>query len=434
MYKALAVMLLMLISGCTMTHTYTRDSNHEYVLINSDKNKFSSYYNDAPVSEYSGFTDVKIEDGKVKFKLISYGLFEEYKAPYVQKKLITHYGPHKYKTIFVLGSILTGGLNFLANPKIWSENLSGWDEEFDESPTLDKSNGEKTGNKEWRKIDSTKNIIIDWGDDKNRSTIYVYKDGLDFDYDLSKLVLNSDKKKIFKINVICENCNNDNILPQLEKLYAHMDVEKDLSSLKNQLLIKQKLEYEEKAKKEKEAQQLAKIQKEQNDPLTPAKKQCQELGFKDGTEKFGNCVLQLSSNVFAKQEVSTNNAGDGTRDDQTCQKYGFRPGASNYSDCRMKIDMAKQQAAQQQAQYEQQQRQYQTELAEYNKRKEKEAGLKLMQFGLGVLAGGNGSRGSSGGYGAPPVAPSIVPSTQTYVLPGGQHMNCTTTGNVTNCF
>jgi hypothetical protein len=84
---------------------------------------------------------------------------------------------------------------------------------------------------------------------------------------------------------------------------------------------------------------------------------------------------------------------------------------------------------------EQQQRQYQTELAEYNKQKEKEAGLKLMQFGLGVLAGGNNrSRGSSGGYGTTPIAPQLVPSTQTYVLPVGQHMNCTTTDNVTIFF
>jgi hypothetical protein len=166
--------------------------------------------------------------------------------------------------------------------------------------------------------------------------------------------------------------------------------------------------------------------------LLDSKKECKELGFKENTDKYIDCVIEITArnNNSAKNQTIS---GDGSQDDQTCQKYEFKPGTANYSDCRMKIDMAKQQAAQQQAQFQQQQQQYQAEMAEYNKRKERDAGLRLMQFGLGVLAGG-GARNSSGGYIAPPVAPTISPSTQTYILPGGQHMNCTTTGSVTNCF
>jgi hypothetical protein len=172
--------------------------------------------------------------------------------------------------------------------------------------------------------------------------------------------------------------------------------------------------------------------------LQSAKKQCAELGFKPKTEKFGSCVLELrkrsQNNQSATIQPQKNPVqsqfkpiGDGSSDDATCQRYGFTPQTDAYGQCRMQIDNAKREMQAQQAQYAEQQKQYQDEV--YRQRSLKQAEF-FARFGSGETP--NEALINTWGNGV--VKPRQIPTTRTYILPGGRVMSCTTTGDVTSCF
>jgi hypothetical protein len=158
-------------------------------------------------------------------------------------------------------------------------------------------------------------------------------------------------------------------------------------------------------------------------------KTCAEIGFKKKTESFGNCVLELVSRggVGSSQSNQSNDP-----DDATCKKYGFRPSTNEYAQCRLQIDQARADAQRQQAQFEQQQKQYQDQLDAQKKRRSDAANMAMLSMGLGMMAGGGANNSVSGAVPVAPIAPPI--QNRTYTLPGGQRMNCTTTGTITNCF
>lgn len=163
-------------------------------------------------------------------------------------------------------------------------------------------------------------------------------------------------------------------------------------------------------------------------------KTCVDIGFERKTEAFGNCVLELvnrggSGSRQTSQQFSSNSADP---DDATCRKYGFRVGTNEYAQCKQQIDQARSDAKRQQAQFEQQQKQYQNQLDAQKKRRSDEANMALLVAGLRLMEGGRGSNYGSGAVPVAPVAPQI--QNRTYILPGGQSMNCSTTGTITNCF
>ena len=172
--------------------------------------------------------------------------------------------------------------------------------------------------------------------------------------------------------------------------------------------------------------------------LSDAKIQCAELGFKPKTEKFGSCVLELrkrsQNNQSATIQPQKNPVqsqfkpiGDGSSDDATCQRYGFTPQTDAYGQCRMQIDNAKREMQAQQAQYAEQQKQYQDEV--YRQRSLKQAEF-FARFGSGETP--NEALINTWGNGV--VKPRQLPTTRTYILPGGRVMSCTATGDVTSCF
>jgi len=166
---------------------------------------------------------------------------------------------------------------------------------------------------------------------------------------------------------------------------------------------------------------------------------CKEIGFKPKTEKYANCVLELyerkSKGAPAASRrnspQSRSQQGDGSQDDQTCQRYGLRPGQPEYGNCRMQIDLARQQAAREQARY-------QAELAAYEQQKselEAERKRRTIQRGLGLLSGQitlEDIGRSSLGLGPAPRAPEL--QNHTIRLPNGGFVHCNTVGHVTNCF
>lgn len=169
--------------------------------------------------------------------------------------------------------------------------------------------------------------------------------------------------------------------------------------------------------------------------LSKYEKTCSEIGFKSKTPAFGECVLELhgresKSNSQPAQVVqpaqpkanqNSNSQGDGTPDHATCARYGFQVGTTEYSQCRMQIDTARNQALQQQRQYEEQ-------LASQARAKEKAQGEAMFLLGMGMLAGSGPKRSSvDNTYIQPP------PQDRIYNLPGGKFMRCSTLGMVTNC-
>ena len=150
---------------------------------------------------------------------------------------------------------------------------------------------------------------------------------------------------------------------------------------------------------------------------------CQDIGFKPKTPAFGECVLELMDRAGGTQAATANAPTDAHS--QTCVKYGFTFGTPAFSDCRMKLDMAATQSSQAQKKYDAERAAYENALADARARTQIEAGLRMIagQRPLDAFA--------SVGTGAP-VRPSAI--NQTIITPNGRIINCSTNGNVTNCF
>ena len=178
------------------------------------------------------------------------------------------------------------------------------------------------------------------------------------------------------------------------------------------------------------------------DPFFYTKQQCRELGFKDKTEKFGTCVLELSKRVATEgnSSVATTARSDGSPDDKTCAGYGYSVGTSGYADCRLKLDQARRD-------YERDLRAYEAERAEYDRRaaaireeNERQAAEALGQYGMCLASCrgdflscssrcGSGSAGNPRTIGEPPAMPSGF---TTYIL-NGKIINCSRLGSIVTC-
>jgi hypothetical protein len=120
-------------------------------------------------------------------------------------------------------------------------------------------------------------------------------------------------------------------------------------------------------------------------------KTCLDLGFKQRSPAYGECVLELEKRGSAGEKLAErqrmeqqqqqnrqraaeiNQRGDGTPDHQTCYKFGLIPSTPQYSDCRLKLTIAKREADQRQAAFESERRRYEEE------KMRNDAQLKLME-------------------------------------------------------
>lgn len=154
---------------------------------------------------------------------------------------------------------------------------------------------------------------------------------------------------------------------------------------------------------------------------------------KDEKERHGK---QAEKEIAARKEQERiQKEGDGSPDDLTCKKYGFKPNTENYAQCRLQIDIARKEAAQKQAAYDEQKRQYDAQVAAVEKERERRQASALMEFGLRLMGGQSPANAAvSVGTGAPSTPPTPPMTNQTYMLPGGRMMNCTTAGSITNCY
>lgn len=178
------------------------------------------------------------------------------------------------------------------------------------------------------------------------------------------------------------------------------------------------------------------------DPFFYTKQQCRELGFKDKTEKFGTCVLELSKRVATESNssVATTARSDDSPDDKTCIGYGYAIGTTGYADCRLKLDQARQQYERELAGYEAEKAEYDRRAAAIKRENELRAAEALSQYGLCFASCGtdylacatrcgSGSAGVSRSAGPPPVQPSGF---STLIL-NGKIISCSRLGSIVTC-
>jgi hypothetical protein len=120
--------------------------------------------------------------------------------------------------------------------------------------------------------------------------------------------------------------------------------------------------------------------------------------------------------------------GDGSPDDFKCKSFGFKFGSKDYGECRIKLEAIASQNIQQQRNDDIKKQQFDAQLAEQkraldaqvdaqNKQRQLQAGQALLNYSQTLSN----------------PAPAL-PANQTYIMPSGKMMNCTTTGATTSCF
>jgi hypothetical protein len=115
----------------------------------------------------------------------------------------------------------------------------------------------------------------------------------------------------------------------------------------------------------------------------------------------------------------------------TCERYGYERGKLGFADCMMQLDMARRALEQADAQYARDKALYQEQLAAAEKERRRQLGLRQLEMGLGLLAGG-GVR-QPGATPSAPLAPPPPATRRTIRLPNGYEVICQTIGSYTDC-
>jgi hypothetical protein len=221
-------------------------------------------------------------------------LYEEYSTPLVTKLDEVHYDAHPFRLLFdvTVGlplAIFFTPMSIILDNKIlldssdWniytSDYMLGCTQKKLLNPILDSDKKTKTGKYEWRNSSKTHKFLVSgFGKD------YVFSQE---QIDLSSVILNTDIDKNINIEITCMDCDLDNQAEQaIYNLKKSVRISADFREIKVSLLAQDKARKMEHAKKDKETLGV---------PLEEFKEQCQQLGFKDKSTDFGNCVLQLNN-------------------------------------------------------------------------------------------------------------------------------------------
>ena len=170
--------------------------------------------------------------------------------------------------------------------------------------------------------------------------------------------------------------------------------------------------------------------------LSSYKSICKEIGYKEKTEDFGECVLKLrkknssqqpttnSSNGVSPKNIEGNNIAQLKQQHRQEAERQFAQMADMYA-------LQQQQYQQQLRAYEEQKRQYDAEQAEIQRQKEKRKNMKLMELGLRMATGQSVRDASMATAGMlplpqPPQQPTLQFNEQYRVtLPDGSLYQCT---------
>lgn len=229
--------------NCKQFEDINTDSWWDVEILETETSKFENYYE--PSKIFSGIESVKLKNTKLIVNFKNKILYEEYKAPIVNRIRQTSY------------------------------KSSGCIEKEKAIPGSDRTRKIKTGKSEWKDIEKTHKILI-LGFDKEYH--FVIDSKLNNEIDLNNAMLDSNINENTVIEVICETCN---LLGESEKK-LYVGITDRVSTNVNELL-----KIKDNAIKNQKMNQVI-------NNIEDLKSKCIELGFKPNSEKFGKCILELT--------------------------------------------------------------------------------------------------------------------------------------------
>ena len=263
--------------------------------IKQNSTEKREFYEDTPIRIFSGIKSANIVDALSTISVFSKGYYEQYSAPLIETIREKHRegrpGVGFFTTLFMLGLFPVVAYNDFV------ELTFGCTDKSFVSAEPDTTKKVKTGKGEWRDVIMDHQFLIS-GFDKD----YAFSEGT---IDLSKAILNTDLTKNTTVKITCLDC--DLLGSEEQNLYKDVkktvEITSDFREIKATLVAKEKTRRIEQAQHDKEAaiqrvidekEDLQRRKETQGVPLSGFKDQCKELGFKEGTQDFGNCVLELN--------------------------------------------------------------------------------------------------------------------------------------------
>ena len=159
---------------------------------------------------------------------------------------------------------------------------------------------------------------------------------------------------------------------------------------------------------------------------------CKDLGFKQGTEKLGDCVLELKRRDGGYVAPNAKRQNQSKSSNQTSNNQQYESQANEFFRQQQALyDKKIQLYNSQQAEYTLQKNEHDAMVAAAERQKEKEQGMKQLEMGLRMLAGESISDAAMGAARIPPlrVAPPSMPRMQfqenyRITTPNGGLVNC----------
>ncbi len=261
------------------------------------------FYGPTPTMVFSGIKSAKIDNSTAIISVLSKGYFEQFSAPVLNTIVERHREARPF--LGLTSAILTAGLFPVFAHKDFSEITFGctdrealWYSENDITKKI------KTGKSEWRDSQNTYHFLVS-GFDKDYERDGYHHTSQGVDIDLSKAILNTDLTKKTTLKITCLDC--DLLGPEEQSLFKDakktVEITADFREIQAALVAEEKAQRIEQTQRDKESaiqraidakEDLHRRKEAQGVPLSGFKAQCKVLGFKEGTQDFGNCVLELN--------------------------------------------------------------------------------------------------------------------------------------------
>jgi hypothetical protein len=255
----------------------------------------SNFYDPNPTREVSGIKTFNLVGSHLSISLFNKAFYEEYSAPNINVVREKKYEPHPFYGIS--GTILSGGLIWISDSE-YHNFVFGCTDETSMGSYPDTSKQTKTGKSEWRDLKKSHKLLVE-GFGKS----YTFWQE---DIDLSSIILNSDIDKSTNIEITCLDCELGNQDEQsiFKDLKKSVHISADFREIKSLLVAQDKANKINQVKRDKEAE-IERINQEKENlklrkeslgvPLEGFKEQCKQIGFKEKSPDFGDCVLQLNN-------------------------------------------------------------------------------------------------------------------------------------------
>lgn len=209
------------------------------------------FYDVTPLKTLSGIKAVYLSGSTLTLTLVDKGYFEQFISPVLQTVQETHYNAEPGSAI--LFSLILATLPLIFDPKDTIHWMVGCSDYEIVSKKLDVSKKETTEKFEWKDIQKKHTILITGFDKDYR--FYVDNEGNNntIDIDLTSAIKSAALTGTSYLKINCVDCSlpNENEKVIVSGLKSNMDLNKDFRSIKEQLILEEKLRVAEKIRVEK---------------------------------------------------------------------------------------------------------------------------------------------------------------------------------------